>query len=203
MPDLGCSANAAIAFDFLVGKGLSHEQAAGVIGNLQSESGLNPRSDAPDPTKTDPYARGRGIASWGPPRWRNLITFAAGRDPWSLDTQLDFLWHELESEPGLGLAPLRATTTVEDATVVFQNRFENPDRALAHTDKRIERARAALFALPRCRPPVIPPRGSTVAVAATVGAVVAAVGYGIYRALTRTPEPEPSSFVPTRSSWRS
>jgi hypothetical protein len=48
MADLGCSSNAAIAYDYLVGKGLRDFQAAAVVGNLQWESRLNPRLEAMD-----------------------------------------------------------------------------------------------------------------------------------------------------------
>lgn len=192
MPDLGCPPNAAVAFDYLIGKGLSREQAAGVVGNLQGESGLNPHNDAPDPTRTDPSARGRGIASWGPPRWQNLLTFAAGRDPWAFDTQIAFLWHELESDPSLGLAPLLATTNVADATIVFQNRFERPDPARAHTDRRIQFANAAFFACPYVTPPLFTSRAGIVAAAVGVIALVSAASYGIFKALgARKPKPEP------------
>jgi hypothetical protein len=186
VPDLGVSQNAAVAYDFLVGKGLSCEQAAGVIGNLQLESGLNPRLEAMDTNNK----MSRGIAMWQPPRWQNLLTFSAGRDPWALSTQLEFLWYELQSDPSLGLAPLSASTSVADATVVFQNKFEHPRADLAHTDRRIASANAVLFACPAIKPPT---RSGGI-IAATVGvfALVAAVGYGTYKILsTREREREP------------
>ena len=207
MADLrGCSPNAAIAFDFLVGKGLSSVQAAAVIGNLEWESGVNPRSDVPDPRPGEQSARGRGIASWGPPRWQNLVAFAGNRDPWALDTQLDFLWSEL---PSYGLQQLRTSTDISGATVAFQNLFENPNRAQAHTSDRIGIANNALNCL-SVRPPTPASRSRpvTVAIAAAAGAVVAAIGYGIYKALSgrepELPEPEPSFRpIPTRPPWRS
>src|SRR5580658_5394526 len=50
--------NDKIAFDFFVGKGLSKDQAAGIVGNLDQESGM-------DPTIWQ-YGGGpgRGIAQW-------------------------------------------------------------------------------------------------------------------------------------------
>jgi hypothetical protein len=190
MPDLGCPPNAATAFDFLVGRGLRDFQAAAVVGNLQWESHLDPRLQAMD-TNGLP---GRGIAMWQPPRWQNLISFAAGRDPWVLETQLDFLWAELQS---YGLQDLLATTTLEDATVSFQNKFENPSKSLAHTDKRIEAARAALYACPSVKPPT-KWKASGVLATAALGAVMAAVGYGAYRLLgaARRPELPPPAFRP-------
>ncbi len=194
--DLGCSPNAAVAFDFFVRRGLRDFQAAAIVGNLQWESKLNPRLDVPDPTKSNPGARGRGIAGWGPPRWQNLLAFAAERDPWSLDVQLEFLWHELQSAPSFGLEPLLAATTAADATIVFQDRFEHPDPTKAHADKRIELANAALFACPLVRPPPASPRGGIWAAAAGALALAAATGYGVYKAFTSRalepgPRPEP------------
>lgn len=186
MADLVCSPNAAIAFDYLIGKGLRDFQAAAVIGNLQQESGINPRLSAPDPRPSNPAAMGRGIAMWGDPgRWQNLLTFAAGRDPWALDTQLDFLWFEL---PNNGLGALLASTTLEDATIVFQNQFEHPGNP--RTENRIAYARSALFACPNVRPPQTRRIGA-VAKALAFGALVAAAGYGVYRAATRKQEPPP------------
>jgi hypothetical protein len=195
VPDLGCPPNAATAFDFLVGRGLRDFQAAAVVGNLQWESHLDPKLQAMD-TNGLP---GRGIAMWQPPRWANLLSFAAGRDPWALATQLDFLWAELGS---YGLQDLLSTTTLEDATVSFQNKFENPSKALAHTDKRIEAARAALYACPSVKPPKW--KASGVLATAALGAVMAAVGYGTYKLLgARRPAAPPDRVPPAfRPAYR-
>lgn len=189
-----CSQNAAITFNYLVGRGLSSVQAAGVIGNLQWESYLNPKNDVPDPTKTNPSARGKGIASWGPPRWQSLTVFAGGRDPWALDTQLDFLWYELQSQPGLGLQQLLAATTPEDATVVFQNRFENPLAITAHTSDRIKFANDALECL-TIEPPLVVPRAGLVAVTVGAVALVVAASYGAYK-MWGAKEPGPPRLRP-------
>jgi hypothetical protein len=196
VPNPVCSQNASVAFNYLIGKGLSSVQAAGVIGNLQAESRLDSRLEAMDTNNK----MSRGIAMWQPPRWQNLLTFAAGRDPKALDTQLDFLWYELQSQPGLGLQQLLASTTVEDATVVFQNRFENPLAAKANTPSRISFANSALECL-TVRPPDNSPSGG--GVVATVGllALITAVGYGTYKVIEarvpaprRRPDPEPYYF---------
>jgi Phage tail lysozyme len=184
VPELNdCAPNAAIAFYYLKGRGFSSAQAAGIIGNLQVESpGLNPLNDTPDPRKDDPSARGRGIAAWGPTRWQNLRSFAAGRDPWELETQLAFLVHELETDSSLGLQDLLNTTSVPEATVAFQNRFERCDPARCHPDVRIRRAYDALSCLS-----VSPPtgKGRVSVVAASIGliALVAAAGYSAHQTL--------------------
>lgn len=190
MADLGCSPNAAVAFDYLVGKGLRDYQAAAIIGNLQQESRLNPRAMSPP----DPVQPSRGIAQWQPPGWQALEVYANGRDVWSFQTQLKFLWYQLETTPYLGLEQLRAATTLEDAVVAFQDRFERPNAAKAATQNRIAYAQSALYACPGVKPPIKSRSGLVVAAAAGVIALVGAAGYGVYKALSgrqREPEPEP------------
>jgi hypothetical protein len=179
VPDLGCSPNAAVAFDFFVNRGLRDYQAAAIIGNLELESRLDSRIVAMD-TDNLPH---RGIAMWSPARWDRLLALASstGRDPWEIDTQLEFLWYELQTDASLGLGPLVASPTLESATVVFQNQFERPRPDLAHTDRRINYAQVALFACPAVRPPK-QSLFRTLGAAAGVVALVAAAGYSAYRA---------------------
>ncbi|HEY2516660.1 MAG TPA: phage tail tip lysozyme [Polyangiaceae bacterium] len=113
------------AYDYFVGKGLTNFQAAGIVGNLDQESGV-------DPNAVQAGGPGRGIAQWSAGgRWDtdsgdNLVAFAAGEGlpTSSLQVQLDFIWFELQSFPSYGLAKLRATTTITDATVAFETDFE-------------------------------------------------------------------------------
>jgi hypothetical protein len=112
--------SAETAFKFFVRKGLTPVQAAGVVGNLMQESHANPRA-------VQEGGPGRGIAQWSMgARWSSLVSFAHSHSasPWSLDTQLQFLWHELSTVPGYGLDSLRAAKTVPAATEVFAKRFE-------------------------------------------------------------------------------
>jgi MYXO-CTERM domain-containing protein len=114
------------AYDFFVSKGLTNFQAAAVVGNLDQESGV-------DPTISQ-YGGGpgRGIAQWSAgARWDttpgdNLVAYAATQKmpTNSLTVQLGFIWYELETFPQYGLAKLRATTNVTDATAVFEDNFE-------------------------------------------------------------------------------
>jgi hypothetical protein len=92
---------------------------------------------------------GRGIAQWSlNERWNgspiNLVSFASARglNRWNLSTQLDFIWHELVNVPAYGLAQLRAATTVRDATIVFQNKYEIC--GTCSSSKRLQYAQQAL-----------------------------------------------------------
>lgn len=133
------------AFQFFVGKGLTTVQAAGVVGNLDQESGMDPT------IQQSGGGVGRGIAQWSVGgRWDtgpnlNVVGYAASstpaRDPYSLDLQLDFVWLELTTYPYLGLAPLRSATTITDAVAAFQDNYERCGDCL--TSAREAYARAA------------------------------------------------------------
>lgn len=123
--EAGLGNNVRTAFNYFVSKGLTDIQAAGVVGNLMQESGVRPTAVQ--------YGGGpgRGIAQWSiGGRWNagrvNLVAFASTRGlaRWTLQTQLDFIWHELTTSSALGLADLRAATTLSSAVTAFQNKYE-------------------------------------------------------------------------------
>jgi hypothetical protein len=114
------------AYDYFLAKGLTSFQAAAVVGNLDQESGIDPT------IAQENGGPGRGIAQWSTGgRWDkdagdNLVAFAAkeGLPTSSLTVQLDFIWYELTTFPDYGLATLRASTNVTDATTDFELGFE-------------------------------------------------------------------------------
>tara|TARA_B100002019_G_scaffold53958_1_gene46101 strand:- start:7492 stop:8337 length:846 start_codon:yes stop_codon:yes gene_type:complete len=140
--DLSGNSNIEKAFNFFVseeGGNYTMEQACGIIGNFCVESGptLNPKAVAPTEGST-------GIAQWNPAeaagnRLGKLIEYSAtlGLDHLTLGAQLLFTKYELETFSYLGDGQLRKATNVKDATVVFQDSYERPNKAVAHTDKRI------------------------------------------------------------------
>ncbi|HUS30814.1 MAG TPA: phage tail tip lysozyme [Kofleriaceae bacterium] len=117
--------NPRTAFNFFVSKGLTQVQAAGVVGNLMQESSVNPAAVELG------GGPGRGIAQWSVGGRFNvgsksLTSFAAARglSKWALNTQLDFIWYELATVGGYGLADLRAATTLNQAVYAFQAKYE-------------------------------------------------------------------------------
>ncbi len=109
------------AYNFFISKGLKSWQSAGVVGNLLQESSLDPNA------KQYGGGPGRGIAQWSVGgRWNQLVAYANNRgvSPWALTTQLDFIWHELTTVSAYGLAELKASTNVTQATIVFQDKYE-------------------------------------------------------------------------------
>ena len=137
--------NEKIAFEYFVGKGLSETQAAAIVGNLQQESTVNPHS-------VQQGGPGRGIAQWSVgARWNvttddNLASFAKneGASPLSLETQLGFIWYELENFPRYGLSSLQDARTITAATVAFQKDFEAC--GACNSTHRVAYARAVLAA---------------------------------------------------------
>jgi hypothetical protein len=119
------TSNERAAYTFFVGKGLTHAQSAGIVGNLIQESNVLPGS-------VQAGGPGRGIAQWSVGgRWNadhndNLEWYASthGLSAGSLTTQLDFIWYELETFSAYGLSKLRASTNVTAATIVFETDFE-------------------------------------------------------------------------------
>lgn len=118
-------ANDKPAFDYFISKGLTNFQAAGIVGNLDQESGN-------DPNSVQSGGPGRGIAQWSVGgRWdttaggKNVLAYAAAHNenPRTLQAQLEFIWLEFTTE-GYGYSELKATTNVTDAAIVFMAQFE-------------------------------------------------------------------------------
>ena len=109
--------NAQYAYNYLKQKyGYSDAQAAGIVGNLMQESSLNTgarnRGDGRDGSDSI------GIGQWNQDRAVNLHRFAkaSDRDVYSLDTQLDFIHHELNGAEKRSGDLLRNATDIPSAT---------------------------------------------------------------------------------------
>lgn len=123
-PDV-ISSNEKTAFDYFVGKGLTKKQAAGIVGNLDQESGMDPT------IKQYGGGPGRGIAQWSVGgRWDtsnpnevHYTNVTLGVSRYDLTGQLKFIWEELTTV-GYGYSSLKATTTIDGATSVFASKYE-------------------------------------------------------------------------------
>lgn len=100
-----------ISWEFFIGKGYTPEQTAGILGNLKQEHGF----------RTSDEAGGLGIAQWLGSRRERLIQRGNHLD---LNTQLNFIIEELDSTEYRTKNNLVVATTVEQATIVFQNDYE-------------------------------------------------------------------------------
>jgi peptidoglycan hydrolase-like protein with peptidoglycan-binding domain/lysophospholipase L1-like esterase len=107
--------------DFFVGKGLSRAQAAGIAGNIQSESGFNPAA-------VGDSGKAIGLAQWRDSRRERLNSWTEenGYDPTTVDGQLEYLWWELNNTEKNALTNLKQTDTPSDAAYSFAKYFERP-----------------------------------------------------------------------------
>ena len=144
--DFTGNTNAEIAWNYFKSKGLNDYAAAGILGNLQAESGI-------DPAKAQSGGGpGRGIAQWEVGgRYGALVSFAAARGTeWSnLESQLEFIWYELNGGDSTtlyilnknygGIEGFANAKSVEWATEAFEKSFERA--GIVRMDLRIRYAR--------------------------------------------------------------
>jgi murein DD-endopeptidase MepM/ murein hydrolase activator NlpD len=138
--DLSGTNNQQKAFNYFVSQGYSKEQAAGVVGNMIAESGVEPgrKQGTPSGTVTKPAdvvdagpTVGWGIVQWTPPGKMIKPARSSGANDdqiASLAFQLDFLHKQLlgqgdSSEKAAGDA-LKAATTVAEAAHAFADQYE-------------------------------------------------------------------------------
>jgi hypothetical protein len=118
-PTLTGNTNAEKVFNYLVSDGFTEQAAAGVIGNLMRESGVNPDSNQLGGGK------GRGIMQWSvDERWARLLAWAqaSGKNPRSLDTQIAWMMKEMK-EYGT-YRRLKGISNVKAATDLFEKEME-------------------------------------------------------------------------------
>ena len=141
------------AYNFLVGKSLTPIQAAGVMGNLAVESGINPRRVQGTPTPagdkdniTVDGVTGFGIAQWTYiTRQQALADFAnkAGKISGDLAIQLDFLYNESSTGSRAGAFEKQKTyTDVRSASYGWEDNYENPKTT--HQELRVQMANGFL-----------------------------------------------------------
>lgn len=115
--------NLSTIVSFLESKGLSKNAIAGVLGNLNVESGLNPSA-------SNPNEGAIGIAQWedgksgSAGRRSALRRYAAahGTTETDLNAQLGFLWQEMEQRGTV--AELQRASSPGEAAALFDQHFE-------------------------------------------------------------------------------
>jgi hypothetical protein len=119
--------NAQIAFNYFVSQGLTPVQAAGIVGNLQGESGQGLNTNTINPGDGRDGSDSIGIAQWNSTRAQALRDYAAskGTPHTDLTTQLEFLHSELKGPEKAAYDKLLAAQTPEDATRAMLA-FERP-----------------------------------------------------------------------------
>jgi len=121
----------------LVQRGVPESAAVGIAGNIAVESGFNPGINEAAPIV--PGSRGGyGLIQWTGPRRRQFESYA-GQNIDDLDTQLDFLVHELNTtERGARDAIYAAQDPIEAARLT-STKFLRP--GIPHMDRRIQETR--------------------------------------------------------------
>ena len=108
--------------DYFVNKGLTKEQSSAIAGNLFKESSFN--SNAVGDTHLPTYSE--GLAQWRERRLTNLKNFANSKNKSykDLNTQLDFLWNELNTSEKEALNYLKNSKNISEASKNFASKFE-------------------------------------------------------------------------------
>jgi peptidoglycan hydrolase-like protein with peptidoglycan-binding domain len=135
---LDSAKNTKDAVKYFISKGWSPEQAAGIVGNLQAESGRDLQIDA-----VGDKGRAYGIAQWHPDR-QQLFRKAFGKDirQSSLGEQLAFVQWELENTEKKAASMLSTARTAEEAAIIFDKHYERS--AGLHKNQRIAFAQALI-----------------------------------------------------------
>lgn len=119
--------NAEKFYKFLVGRGLSAKQAAGIIGNVMVESGG--KTFNIDPNALNSQSGAYGIVQWTNGRKAKLLAYAEsqGKPKEDLGVQMNYVWIELNGDYKKAvLDPLKATSDVQSATMVWLEHYEIP-----------------------------------------------------------------------------
>lgn len=149
-------------WNFFKSKGLSNAAIAGIMGNLEAESGIMPNnlqnsfntslgmsdSEYTDAVNSGKYSKssfikdkaGYGLAQWtsaGRKQGLYELMKSTGRSIDDLDLQLEWLWQELNSSYPKTMGVLRSTSSVKDASNAMLLDFERPkDQSIAVQNKR-------------------------------------------------------------------
>jgi Phage tail lysozyme len=128
------------AYNYFVSKGFTPAQSAGIVGNLNLESGVEPEKleggqvipyEKLTPAQISDSGLGWGIAQFTPPSSFGDSVKGTNKDPNSLQVQLDFIWQVLQAKDIKNptktyVQAIQATTTTDDAATVFMNDYERP-----------------------------------------------------------------------------
>lgn len=160
--------NGQTAFNFFTSQGLAPHQAAGIVGNLQGESGQGLNPNAVNKGDGRDGSDSIGIGQWNGTRAEALKAYAAEKGTsWNdLNTQLEFLHSELKGPESKAYAGLTSAKTPEEAgqAMLAYERPKDWNKPGAHPERAQYAARAfASYGRPQPQTPqaspVAPPSG--------------------------------------------
>jgi len=116
----GKTANAQKAMAYFISQGYTPEQAAGLVGNLQVESGANLNTMA-----VGDSGKAKGIAQWHPDRQANFARFSGkSLEKSTLEEQLAFIAHELKTSEGAAGSKLKGAKSAREAAAIVDKMYE-------------------------------------------------------------------------------
>jgi len=116
--------------NYFKNKGLTTAQAQGLTARLGVESSLDARA-------INPTSKALGLAQWLGPRKKAYLA-KYGKDPYNIDNQLDFIWHELNTTHKKGLQEIKKSKTAQEAALNAFGWFEfsvGPQKAIEEMNK--------------------------------------------------------------------
>lgn len=122
--------------NFFMNKGLTKNQAKGIYGNIMQESGGKHNIVSRDGHNS------YGLAQWTGARKARLFS-KYGTNP-TINQQLEYLWEELNGSEKDALDALKSTSSVEDATKIFMQKFERPANWAANLKNRLKYANSVV-----------------------------------------------------------
>lgn len=177
-PAVDAGENGETVWRFFATKLPAH-QIAGIIGNMQVESGVLPQRLQGTPASKITLAEsldggqltkrdlGWGLVQWSPPG-KIISSYSNPAIANDIQNQLEFLWNQLQggfpSPEGVAGNALKQTTSAGQAAETFMRKYERPDltdpRVAASLPIRIANAEAAMVRyanIPTVASPVDPP----------------------------------------------
>lgn len=135
--------NENIVWEYLLDAGYSEVQAAGIIGNMWQESGVNP-------SRNESNGIGFGLVQWSFGRRQQLESYASskGKSASDIYVQLEFLVKELKEGKqfyGTYAEQFANPYSVDQATEAFCWGFERPHKDHANMANRKKQAWAAYY----------------------------------------------------------
>lgn len=123
--------NAEKIWNFFKGKGLTPEETAIIMGNIEAESGY-------DPAAIESNGEGHGLVQWSFGRKEALLNKAKelGVDWQDLGFQLDFMWEELNGPEKKSFDYLKGKTDIATATEEWGRLYERPHEGSANWERR-------------------------------------------------------------------
>jgi len=161
-------------WNFFIQKGLKPSQAAGFLGNMQAESGFNPRlieyaySEKPHESDDLPPIRipktgqpGYGLIQWTSPGRRDRLKEKVNSDPQKrkagdITLQLELVWEELNGPyKNSTLIPVQNSTTATESSTIITLNYEIPSNKKTQAVERAKESEKFLAKYGSTTPPAI------------------------------------------------